>query len=197
MMLSRRGAIAALGAFATLPLAGNASAAQQLAISVPATDVDQCAIFIAVQKGYFAAEGLDASITVAGGGVATPALLSGSTQASASPASALSAILRGGDLRILLVFGISPPYQLWGDSTVHSLADLKGKTVGVQSRGDTFELSTRVALAQAGISADSVGFTPLGVGTTVGAALSNGAIAAMCTASVEVAKIRTLGEMKN
>lgn len=195
--ISRRGAIAALGAFAALPLAGPASAAEKIAISVPATDIDQCAVFIAVQKGYFAAEGLDASVTVAGGGVATPALLSGNTQASASPASALSAILRGGDLRILLVFGTSPPYQLWGDSTIHSLADLKGKTVGVQSRGDTFELSTRIALAQAGISADSIGFTPLGVGTTVGAALSNGAIAAMCTASVEVAKIRALGEMKN
>jgi NitT/TauT family transport system substrate-binding protein len=195
--ISRRGAIVALGAFAAMPLGGRAWAAEKLTISVPATDVDQCAVFIAVQKGYFAAEGLDPSITVAGGGVATPALLSGSTQASASPASALSAILRGADLRILLVFGISPPYQLWGDNTVHSLADLKGKAVGVQSRGDTFELSTRIALAQAGISADSVGFTPLGVGTTVGAALSNGAIAAMCTASVEVAKIRALGEMKN
>lgn len=194
---SRRGAIVALGSLAALPFAGRASAAEKLAISVPATDVDQCAVFIAVQKGYFAAEGLDPSITIAGGGVATPALLSGSTQASASPASALSAILRGADLRILLVFGISPPYQLWGDATIHSLADLKGKTVGVQSRGDTFELSTRIALAQAGIPADAVGFTPLGVGTTVGAALSNGAVAAMCTASVEVAKIRALGEMKN
>jgi ABC-type nitrate/sulfonate/bicarbonate transport system substrate-binding protein len=97
----------------------------------------------------------------------------------------------------LLVFGTSPPYQLWANDTIHSLADLKGKTVGIQTRGDTFEISTRVALAQAGIPADSIGFTPLGVGTTVGAALGNGAVAAMCTASVEVAKLHALGELKN
>lgn len=195
--ITRRGAVAAFAALAAAPLTRAASAAEKITISVPSTNVDDAAIFIAVQKGYFAAEGLDAATTIAGGGVATPALLSGGIQGSASPASALSAILRGADLRILLVFGTSPPYQLWGNPTIRSLADLAGKSVGVQTRGDTFELATRVALLQAGIPSESVGFTPLGVGATVGAALTNGAVQAMCTATVEVREMQARGLLKN
>ncbi len=195
--LTRRSAIGALIALIAAALPRKASAAEKITISVPATDVDQAAVFVAVQKGYFAAEGLDANVTIAGGGVATPALRSGSLQASASPASALSAIMRGADLRILLVFGTSPPYQLWANDSIHSLADLQGKSIGIQTRGDTFELATRIALLQAGIPADMVGFTPLGVGTTSGAALTNGAVPAICTASVEIRNMRGQGLLKN
>ena len=195
--VSRRSAVGALAALGIAPFARVASAADKVTISVPSTNVDDAAIFVALQKGYFADAGLDAGIIVAGGGIATPGLLSGSLQASASPASALSAILRGADLRILLVFGTSPPYQLWGNDSIRSLADLPGKSVGIQSRGDTFELSTRIALQNAGISADSVGFTPLGVGATVGAALTSGAVPAICTASVEINELLARGYLKN
>src|ERR1700761_6261306 len=143
---SRRSAIGALAAVAAAPFVCAADAAEKVTITVPSTNVDDAAIFVAVQKGYFAAAGLDPDVIVAGGGVATPGLLSGSVQASASPAAALSAILRGADLRILLIFGTSPPYQLWGNDSIRSLADLPGKSVGVQTRGDTFELATRIAL---------------------------------------------------
>lgn len=197
MPISRRGAVAALGAFAVTPFAGAASAADKIAISVPSTNVDDAAIFVAVKKGYFAASGLDAEVVVAGGGVATPGLLSGSLQASASPAAALSAILRGGELRILLVFGTSPPYQLWGNESIRTLADLQGKSIGIQSRGDTFELATRIALQQAGVPADSVGFTPFGVGATVGAALTSGQVPAICTAGVEINELLARGLLKN
>jgi ABC-type nitrate/sulfonate/bicarbonate transport system substrate-binding protein len=195
--LSRRGAVATLAALAAAPFARAASAADKISISVPSTNVDDAAIFVALQKGYFADAGLDADLIIAGGGVATPGLLSGSLQASASPAAALSAILRGAELRILLVFGTSPPYQLWGNDSIRSLADLPGKSVGIQTRGDTFELATRIALQQAGISPDAVGFTPLGVGATVGAALTSGAVPAICTAGVEINELRAHGQLKN
>jgi NitT/TauT family transport system substrate-binding protein len=195
--LSRRGAVATIAALAAAPFARAASAADKISISVPSTNVDDAAIFVALQKGYFADAGLDADLIIAGGGVATPGLLSGSLQASASPAAALSAILRGAELRILLVFGTSPPYQLWGNDSIRSLADLPGKSVGIQTRGDTFELATRIALQQAGISPDAVGFTPLGVGATVGAALTSGAVPAICTAGVEINELRAHGQLKN
>ena len=195
--VKRRAVVASLAALAATRFLRTACAAQSVTISVPSTNVDDEAYYVAVEKGYFAAEGLDVDITVAGGGVATPGLLSGSIQGSASSASALSAILRGADLRILLVFASSPDYQLWGNPEIRSLADLQGKSVGIQTRGDTFEISTRIALAAAGIPADAVGFTPLGVGAVVGAALSSGAVPAICTAGVEVHEIQAQGQMKN
>ena len=42
-----------------------------------------------------------------------------------------------------------------------------------------------------------MGFTPLGVGARVGAALSNGAVQAMCTATVEVREMQAQGLLKN
>jgi NitT/TauT family transport system substrate-binding protein len=195
--VSRRSAVAGLAAFGAMPIVGTAEAAEKITISVPSTNVDDAAIFVALQKGYFTAAGLDAELIVAGGGVATPGLLSGTLQASASPASALSAILRGADLRILLVFGTSPPYQLWGNESIRSLADLQGKSVGIQSRGDTFELATRIVLQQAGIPPDSVGFTPFGVGATSGAALTSGSVPAICTAGVEINELQAHGMLKN
>ena len=86
IVLNRRAAVATLAALTAAPFARAASAADKITISVPSTNVDDAAIFVALQKGYFAAAGLDADITFAGGGIATPGLLSGSLQASASPA---------------------------------------------------------------------------------------------------------------
>jgi ABC-type nitrate/sulfonate/bicarbonate transport system substrate-binding protein len=163
--------------FAAATPAPAADALQKITITVPSYEVADSAYFIAVQKGYFAAEGLDATLQFAGGGTATPALLSGSIEGSASSASALGAIMRGAALRIVLVFEDSPFYNVWAHSDIHSLADFKGKAIGVATRGDTFEIATRLALRQAGISPDDVGFTPIGSGLGAGAAFESGALA--------------------
>src|ERR1700722_10839208 len=131
-----------------------ADALQKITIAVPAYGAADASYFIAVEKGYFAAEGLDVTLQFAGGGTATPALISGSIEGSASSASALGAIMRGAALRIVLVFEDSPFYNIWAHSDIHSLADFKGKAIGVATRGDTFEIATRLALTTAGIAPD-------------------------------------------
>ena len=57
--------------------------------------------FVAVEKGYFREQNLSVEYIRAGGGVATPALLSGDLHLSTSAGSALSAGLRGGPLKIV------------------------------------------------------------------------------------------------
>ena len=195
--ISRRAATVGLGALAATLAVGPAGAATAATISIPSTEPEDSAYFVALQKGYFAAEGLDMSFTFAGGGIATPALLSGSILGSASSASALSAILRGADLRILIVYGDSPAYQVWALKDIHTLADLKGKSIGIQTRGDTFEIATRIALETAGIPGDAVGYTPLGFGDAVGAALASGAIPAVCTSASNAQELLGQGQLKN
>jgi len=68
---------------------------------------------IAKDKGYFAAEDLDVEVVVAGGGVATPALMSGDAQFTGSPGAAIPAILKGAPLKLVLVTQSHPSYQLW------------------------------------------------------------------------------------
>jgi ABC-type nitrate/sulfonate/bicarbonate transport system substrate-binding protein len=196
--LARRWAAAltcAVLAFGTM--ASAADAPQKITLTVPSYEVADGAYFIAVQKGYFASEGLDATLQLAGGGTATPALMSGSIDGSASSASALGAIMRGAALRIVLVFEESPFYNVWAHADVHSLADLKGKAIGVPTRGDTFEIATRLALTQAGINPDDAGYTPIGSGTGSSAAFESGALAAVVLSTSQGTQARDKGELKN
>jgi ABC-type nitrate/sulfonate/bicarbonate transport system substrate-binding protein len=179
------------------PHIGAAATLQKITITVPSTDPDQGAFFIAAQKGYFAAEGLECEFVYAGGGVATPGLLSGSVDGSASSASALTAILRGAPLRVILVFEDSAPYEVWATGDVRTLGDLRGKSVGIATRGDTFEIAMRLALAGAGLSGDAVGYTPLGTGGTAPAALESGALPAVVIAPEEAITMQDRGLFKN
>jgi ABC-type nitrate/sulfonate/bicarbonate transport system substrate-binding protein len=196
--LSRRDWLAATAAMsASVMIAQPGRAAQKLKITLPATESNEAAYFIAQEKGYFAAEGLDVEFVYAGGGTATPALLSGTVDASASSASALSAIVRGADLRIVLVFQDTPNYQLWANPEIHRLSDLKGKSVGIATRGDTFEIGTRLALQNAGIPPDSVGYSPLGFSNTIAAALVSNALPAVVLDSTDSDRMRDSGQFKN
>jgi NitT/TauT family transport system substrate-binding protein len=174
-----------------------AEAAQKVKISVPGVQGVGAAFYIAQDKGYFAGEGLEPELVVTGGGIATPALMAGSIDGSASSASALTAILRGAPLRIALVFEERSQYQVWGTLDIRTLADLKGKSVGIQTRGDSLEIATRLALQGANVPPDSVGYTPLANGANLGAALENGALPAVLLSPNQIVQMHNLGQLKN
>ncbi len=122
--------------------------------------------YIAIATGYFAQEGLEVEIVSAGGGVAVPAMIAGSVDFSMSAAVAISAIMRGAGLRVIYTMADRPPYQLWvTDPAIKTLADMKGKQIGIISRGDTFEIAMRITLRDAGLPDVYVGYTALGPGT--------------------------------
>ena len=170
---------------------------QKIKITVATWEVSDGPYFIAEQKGYFAAEGLDADFLFSGGGTATPALIAGSVDGSASSAAALSAIMRGAALRIVLVFQKTPIYNIWGQSDIHSPADFKGKSIGVATRGDTFEIAARLGLAKAGVDPDTVGYTPIGSGNGGTAAFSSGALAGIVLSTSQSAQLIAQGQLKN
>ena len=68
--------------------------------------------FVAIEKGYFREQNLNVEYIRAGGGVATPALLSGELHLSTSAGSALSAALRGGPVKIVYTNLSKPSYKI-------------------------------------------------------------------------------------
>jgi NitT/TauT family transport system substrate-binding protein len=167
-------------------------AAQKLTFTVPSINMFEAPYLVAQQKGYFAEEGLDVDFLVANGGVATPALLSGSVVASASSASALAAIMKGAPLRVVLVQQDRAVYQLWSTRPdIHNLGDLKGKQIGIETRGDAGEVATRIALQSAGMPPDSVGYVPLGTANASSAV--SGVLPAFVLATTDIATLRTGG----
>jgi ABC-type nitrate/sulfonate/bicarbonate transport system substrate-binding protein len=194
--MKRGGALLLMALAAAWGRTPAAAAAQKIKITLPTSDADNAAFLVAVQKGYFSAEGLDVELVFAGGGTATPGLLSGTIDGSASSASALTAILRGAPLRIVLVFNQTPTYKIWAIPDIRTLADLKGKSIGIATRGDTLEIASRLALQAAGIPPDSVGFTPLGFAASIGAAFETGALPAVVLSTGRAVAMHEAGQLK-
>lgn len=185
-----------LTAAALVLAAGTAAAADHIKATVPQLNTTAYAMYsIAQDKGYFAAEGLDVEVVAAGGGVATPALISGDAQFTGSPGAAIPAILRGAPLKLVLVTQDHPSYQLWaGDPAIRSLADLKGRQIGVISRGDSTEAATRKVLIAAGVDPASVGFSAMSFPQARAMALMNGSLPAAALTFDDVAIVEHSGK---
>ena len=151
-------------------------------------------LFLAIDKGYFAEEGIEAELVQAGGGVATPALIAGDLDFSTSGSVAISAILKGAKLRVLFVTSDRPAFEIWAQPEIKTLEDLKGKQVGIISRGDTSEIAFRYYLSNHKLPGDFVAYTPLGTGTARIAGLASGTYAAALLGVNEMEELKTSGK---
>lgn len=168
-----------------------AAAEEKVRFSVAAVTGSYMDEFVAIDKGYHREEGLSVEMIRAGGGIATQALIAGDLHFSTSAGSALGAMLRGAEIRVVYTNIDRPGYQLWsGSSDIKSLKDLVGKKVGVTSRGDTQELSVRLLLRKHGVNANSVAYVPVGFGGTRLAALQAGTVDAVPLGAGDFAQLK-------
>jgi NitT/TauT family transport system substrate-binding protein len=175
-----------------LLLIAPAQAADKLKIAIPVTTGTYAMYFLAEDKGYWKEEGLEVEMIIAGGGTATPALMSGDLDFNGSPGAAISAILKNAPLKIFFVSQDRPAYELWsGDPKITSLADIKGKPVGILTRGDTTEVALRILLKKEGLDPNGVIYTPLSQGQVRLAALTAGSVAAGMLLKDEVDQAKT------
>ncbi len=182
-------------ALAALLLAGPASA-EKTSLSYVTWNADYGYIMAALDKGYFKDEGLDVELTAAGGGVAVPAVISGSLNFTGSGSSAISAILKGAHMKVVVVGQDRPGWQLWSTKPEFAkLENLKGEPVGVISRGDSGEIAMRYLLKLHNLQRDYIAFTPLGTGTARLAAISTGTIPAGVMVWGEVEALKTQGSL--
>ncbi len=173
-----------------------ASAAEKTSLSYVNWNADFGYIMAAIDEGYFTAEGLDVELTSAGGGVAVPAMLSGTLDFTASGSSAISAILKGAKLKVIMVGQDRPGWQLWSTQPqIKSIADFKDQQIGVITRGDTGEIAMRYLLKLHNLPRDYVAFTPLGNGASRMAAISTGSIPGGMLVWGEVEKLKTTGAL--
>jgi NitT/TauT family transport system substrate-binding protein len=147
--------------------------------------------FVAIEKGYHRDEGLTIEMIRAGGGIATQALIAGDLHFSTSAGSALSAMPRGAEIKVVYTNIDRPGYQLWsGQPEIKQLKDLVGKRVGVTSRGDTQELSVRLLLRKHGLDANAVAYVPVGFGAQRLAALQAGSVDAVPLGAGDFAQLK-------
>jgi ABC-type nitrate/sulfonate/bicarbonate transport system substrate-binding protein len=171
--------IRALGVILALCVAGLgranlAHASDQISIAAPVTNPAFAYLFVAVDKGYFAEEGLQPNIQALDGQIATSALIGGGLDYSSSPASAIGAILKGAHLKVVYYTARRASEELWSiDDSVKNLSDLKDQLIIVGGRGGSEEIFIRLLLKSENLPPDFVSYSALGVGPIKAAALAS------------------------
>jgi NitT/TauT family transport system substrate-binding protein len=172
-------------------ICSQAAHAEKVRVAIPGLSPNSAFFMVALQKGYYSEEKIEIDVVQAGGGTAIPALISGDMQFSASTGSAVSAILKGAKLKVVMVGQDRPGAQIWTSrSNIKSLADLRGQQIGIQSRGDTGEMAVLALLKRNGLPRDYVAFTPMGTGGARLAALKSKALPAVLVNWFEIAELR-------
>ncbi len=122
-----------LTAIATLAFSTSLPAQDKITLGTITLSLNNLPIYVAQDKGFFAKENLFVEAVVLNASTrAIPALISGSTQISASSAmTTIRAIEKGAELKIVGGLINAPVYDLFAPSKYKSIKDLKGTTIGV------------------------------------------------------------------
>lgn len=154
------------------------------------------------QLGYFSQEGLDVTlIDEASGQSSENEVLAGQVQAgSGSYNHTIELQAAGKNMETVVQLGIAPGeaevISAKEAGSIHSVADLKGKNLGVTELGSGTQTLTTALLAKVGISADQVHFVPVGAGDTFIAAIKQGKIDAGMTTEPTISRLVQSGDGK-
>jgi len=147
--------------------------------------------------GYFEQEGLDVSIQgVAGGSLAAQVLQGGSAQiASAAPESIMFVRDKGGDIKSFAALRRKGGWEVAfkPGSPIKSLADLKGKSIGVQGLSSGVVPLLTASLDEVGLRKGDYNLVAAGLGPQAAAALSSGKVDALVLWDAEYGKMENNG----
>ncbi len=157
---------------------------------------------IAEQRGYFKAEGLDVSIVdFAGGARALQALVGGSADVvSGAFEHTVNMQAKGQRLRAFVLQGRAPqivlgvnPRTMAGYKTV---ADLKGRKIGVTAPGSSTHVMVNFILAKAGLKPGDVSIIGVGAAQGAAAAMRAGQIDALSNLDPVITLLQRSGDLK-
>ena len=139
-------------------------------------DLNNLPPLVAEAKGYFREAGFATQIVQVRTAVSTAAILSGAIDYHTSFASTIQRAMQGAPLRGLLTMVERPNFYLVSRPEIRTVADLRGKIIGVGSLGSINSIIAHQVLAHHGIPADAVTIMAAGDFQTRMAALKSGTI---------------------
>lgn len=152
--------------------------AENIKIGLPSVTITAMPFFVARDHGFFQQEGLTGEMVVMPASLNIPVLLAGDTQYAATIGSAVAAAIRGINVRTVMLFVDRPLQDLVGGPGIKSIADLRGKTVALSSRGGLQDIIMRRMLAQSKIDATQVTMVTIAGQMALIAAVKTGRVAA-------------------
>jgi ABC-type nitrate/sulfonate/bicarbonate transport system substrate-binding protein len=132
--------------------------------------------YVARDRGFFREEGLEPEIIFIRSSLSLQAMLAGSLDFGTATGTAVSAIVNGADVRVVLAMSDKPAFDLIAHPSITKIAELRGKRIGFGGIGGLAEIIVRQILAAHQIPPDQVKFLPMGQNSLTYASLKAGMI---------------------
>jgi NitT/TauT family transport system substrate-binding protein len=107
---------------------------------------------IAQLKGFWREEGLDVETILIRGAVGMQALLGGSVDYTSASGSTIAAAVRGLPVKLVFISSSKPQFELISHPQIKSVQELKGKIIGISSRGGSNDLMMQLILQKNGLA---------------------------------------------
>jgi NitT/TauT family transport system substrate-binding protein len=171
-----------------------AQSTDTIKFALPGNSMGYLPLFVAVHRGFFKDEGLDIELPRLIPAMAQNALLAGEVHYHGLADSGLRLAARGLPLKAIFYGADRPMYYLVAQKDIHSVAELRGKRVGVSQFGGTSDLSARLALRHYGIEPEKDAILiQIGAEGVRMAALRAGSVSAIIVPVPAVAVLRREG----
>ena len=175
-------------------LSNPAAAADKIKFALPGNSMGYLPLFVAVHRGFFKDEGIDIELLRLIPAMAQNALLAGEVHYHGLADSGLRLAARGAPIKAIFYGADRPMYYLVAQKEVRSVAELRGKNVGVSQFGGTSDLSARLALKHFGVEPERDALViQIGVEGTRVAALKVGSVEAIIVPVPAVVQLKRDG----
>jgi ABC-type nitrate/sulfonate/bicarbonate transport system substrate-binding protein len=160
--------------FLSLPVNGQPKTVRT---AIPAQNLTALAFYVAQEKGYYRAEGLDVQLILMSAPVSAVALIGGDLEFSTAAGAAMTAAVRGAPLSFLFHTYYLPLYWLYVRPEILNVAALKGRKIGVSGIGSGPYFLVLELLKKHGLEAGrDVAILTTGVQSASFAALASGVV---------------------
>ena len=153
---------------------------EKVRITYAANNLGFLQMFLAKDRGFYAAQGLETELIRVSPVAAVSALIGGDADYTELLTSSVRAAAKGAPIRVVSMAVGAPFFSLIGRSPFKAVKDLKGATVGVNAIGGSNYISTRMLLLHYGIDPErDIKMLPLGDHKTLYEALKLGRVDAV------------------
>ena len=167
--------------------------ADRVRFALPGNSMGYLPLIVAIHRGFFKEEGIDLELIRIVPTLAHHALLLNEIQYHGLADSGLRLAARGAPLKAIFYGADRPMYYLVGKKDIRTVAELKGKKIGVSTFGGTSDLSARLLLQQHGIDEKNAVLLQFGSESTRVGALKAGAADAIIVPVPAVAILKQEG----
>ena len=136
-------------------LIGVSSASAQLKkvrFSTTGISISELPFKVAQLRGFYREEGLEVETILIRGAVGMQALLGGSVDYTSASGSTIAAAVRGLPVKLVFISSSKPQFDLISQPQIKSVQELKGKIVGISSRGGSNDLMMQMILQKNGLA---------------------------------------------